>query len=180
MGQIRVAPATADTWPHLRGLFGRSGADNGCWCQYWLLGAEYHRRDRSRNRDDLEAQVRTGGVGFLAYRDDTAVGWARVTPRHELDWLTSRFRLDEADDPLAVACFYIARSERGTGIMTALLEAAVAHARSAGVSLEVYPIDDAVQGATRNRFSGVLPAFIRAGFVEVDRLSADRALVRAV
>src|SRR6478736_8279201 len=86
-----VEPVDADRWPDLAALFGPAGADNGCWCQYWLIGAEYHRRDRADNRRDLEAQARAEDAGLLAYRDGLPVGWARLTPRSELAWLTSRF-----------------------------------------------------------------------------------------
>jgi hypothetical protein len=44
--------------------------------------------------------------------------------------------------------------------------------------LEAYPIDPTVDGATRNRFPGVLRPFLRAGFTEVSRLTKERAVVR--
>src|SRR3954452_23670369 len=88
---IEVREATADAWPDVEQLFGRAGASNGCWCQYWLLGADYTRRDRTRNQTDLQTQVHLGGAALVAYRHGEPVGWTRFTPRTELDWLLNRF-----------------------------------------------------------------------------------------
>lgn len=44
--------------------------------------------------------------------------------------------------------------------------------------LEAHPIDPTVDGATRNRFPGVLEPFLQAGFTEVSRLTKQRAVVR--
>jgi hypothetical protein len=37
---IEVMTADAYTWHDGEQLFGRAGASNGCWCQYWMLGAD--------------------------------------------------------------------------------------------------------------------------------------------
>src|SRR6476646_4370093 len=79
---IEVVHAGADTWPDIERLFGRAGASNGCWCQYWILGAEYARRDRSQNRRDLAGQIRGGGAGLVAHRDGEAVGWGPLHTPH--------------------------------------------------------------------------------------------------
>jgi hypothetical protein len=44
--QLTVRPLTPDLWPALEGLFGKGGASNGCWCMYWRIGSEYHKRER--------------------------------------------------------------------------------------------------------------------------------------
>jgi GNAT superfamily N-acetyltransferase len=180
---IFVERASGERWEDLCGLFGRAGASNGCWCQYWLLGADYHRRDRTINKDSLRrecAHGRAPGPGLIAYRDRHAVGWARLSPRSELGWLNQRFagRLPDSDDPWSLSCFYVPNRYRGAGVMTALISAAVTAAREAGVTIEAYPVDSTIEGATRNRFTGVLDPFLRAGFIELVRLTPDRALVR--
>jgi len=45
-------------------------------------------------------------------------------------------------------------------------------------ALEAYPVDDAVAGATTNRFTGALAAFLGAGFVELARRSPARPVLR--
>jgi hypothetical protein len=62
--------------------------------------------------------------------------------------------------------------------MTALISAATKVARRESLTLEAYPVDPTVDKATRNRFTGVLEPFLRAGFTEVQWLSTDRAVVR--
>ena len=170
----------ADSWDDVERLFGRAGASNGCWCQYWLLGPDYHRRDRALNRRDLAAQVRRGAAGLLAYRDDAPVGWARFTPRSELAWLTQRFpRYDFGPgDPWVVSCFFVATRARGTAVSQSLVSFAARWSETHQTTVEAYPIDPNAPGATRNRFPGVLPAFLAAGFTEVGRLAKDRAVVR--
>src|SRR6266704_57369 len=48
--KITIRPLTPSLWPDLEALFGRSGASNGCWCMYWRIGPEYHKRPREKNR----------------------------------------------------------------------------------------------------------------------------------
>lgn len=181
---IRVERADGDRWDDLCRLFGRAGASNGCWCQYWILGPGYNRRDRSLNKDALARECAHGGAttpGLIAYTDDgRAVGWARLSPRSQLGWLNERFvgRLPVDDDLCSLSCFYVPNRECGAGVMTALIAAATKVARREGVTLEAYPVDPAADKATRNRFTGVLGPFLRAGFTEVQRLSPDRAVVR--
>ncbi len=180
---IRVERADGERWGDLSQLFGRAGASNGCWCQYWLLGPGYCRRDRALNQDALRHECVSApklAPGLIAYRDERAVGWARVCPRSRLSWLNRRFagHLPDGDDTWSLSCFYVPGRERGVGVMTALIFAATKVARREGLTLEAYPVDSAVETATRNRFTGVLQPFLRAGFTEVQRLSTDRALVR--
>ena len=179
MSEILIEPVDSHRWSDLETLFGRAGADNGCWCQYWLLGADYHRRDRAENRHDLESQADNGRAGLLAYRDGRPVGWARLTPRTELTWLTSRYSTFEfrPDDAWSLPCFFIARSARGSGVMSALIRSAADWGRARDVPIEAYPIDVAAPGATRNRFTGVLPVFLDEGFAVAGRLAEDRVVV---
>ena len=55
-----VRPLTPDLWPALEDLFGKGGASNGCWCMYWRLGPEYHKRPREKNRSALRSIVQHG------------------------------------------------------------------------------------------------------------------------
>lgn len=132
--ELSIVRASESRWDELCNLFGRAGADNGCWCQYWLLGSEYHRRDRNRNAKDLESsdsRTPRGVVGF---------------------------------EPLSLACFFIHRKARDEGVMAALIAGAKEEGRKRKKPVEIYPIDPTVPGATRNRFPGVLAPFRDAGF----------------
>ena len=180
MASVAVRPVARESWGDVETLFGRGGAANGCWCQYWLIGAGYHKHDRDQNKAALRRQIDGGSAGLLAWMDDVPAGWARFTPRSELGWLTARFRdfAFRADAPWALPCFFIPRRHRGQGVMRSLISFAAGWADERSVAVEAYPVDPAHPSATRNRFTGVLPAFLEAGFVEVGRLAPDRAVMR--
>ena len=79
-----------------------------------------------------------------------------------------------------MVCFWIPRSERGRGVATELLQAAVERARQRGAKvLEAYPVD-ASRGRhlAANLFTGTLAMFQRAGFQEVDRPRGAQLVVR--
>jgi len=183
MDVLAVRPVTRESWPALVDLFGLGGASNGCWCMYWIVGAEYHKRPRSKNKEQLRSSVMSGPApGLLAFDDaGTALGWCRLNPREGLQWLNRKRELAPVDDlPVwSLSCFYVRSSFRGAGVMTALINGAVDHARNAGASaLESYPIDTQVEGATRNVFPGTASAFTRAGFTVVARRAVDRPIMR--
>ena len=174
---------TPELWPALADLFGPSGASNGCWCMYWLLGPEYHKRPRARNKRQLQSSVANGPPPGLLALDESGrtVGWCRLTPRDELAWLATKRDLAPVDDLAvwAVPCFYVRRASRGTGVLTALVDGAVDYARASGApAVEGYPVDTGVPGATRNLFPGTVSAFARAGFTEIARRAADRPIMR--
>lgn len=178
---VAVKPVTAELWPALLDLFGRGGASNGCWCMYWILGPDYHRRSRELNRRALEHAATDGPPPGLVALDETekALGWCRLTPRAELPWLNQR--VTEVDDlPVwSVPCFYVRRSARGLGVMTALIEGALAHASASGApAVEAYPVDTSVPGSTRNVFTGTVEVFEKAGFTVVARPQASRPIMR--
>ena len=179
-----VRPVTRDDWTALERLFGRAGASNGCWCQYWLLGTEYHQRDRQLNRTALRVEIETSdglAPGVVAISPEgEIVGWCRVTKRSQLPYVERRFgrRLSDGDDVWSLPCFFIARTWRGRGVMNRLVEAAAEMVSARGGVAEGYPIDTSKPGASRNRFPGTEAAFAAAGFVEVGRLSVAQVVVR--
>ncbi len=177
-----VRALTADSWPALEDLFGKAGASNGCWCMYWRIGPRYRSRPRSSNRSDLlELAAALRPPGLLAFDGDLAVGWCSVAPRADFEWLERTRYLRPPDDlPVwSVPCFYVRRAYRGSGVMEALIVAAVAAAATAGApALEAYPVDTTVPGHTGNLFPGVAAAFTWYGFEEVARHKPDRPVLR--
>lgn len=183
MAEHVIRPLTCETWDALTGLFGRAGASNGCWCQYWRLGPRYHDRPRELNREELESEVRRAnpGPGLVAFDGAAAIGWCRVGPRAGLPWLDRARGLGAVDGVAvwSVPCFFVGRAHRGRGVAGELIEAAVAFARDAGAPLlEAYPIDTTVPSHSRNTFSGVAETFLAHGFTEVARRRPDRPIVR--
>jgi len=177
-----IRPLTPDLWPALEDLFGKGGASNGCWCMYWRIGSEYHRRDRAENRSALHEIVKRGPPpGLLAFDGERAVGWCQLTPREDLHWLErARFFQRVDDEPVwAISCFYVRRGYRKRGVMSALIaEALRAAKRAHAPAVEAYPVDTTCSGATSNVFTGTMAAFERAGFRTVAIRQESRPILR--
>lgn len=186
MGRKRLAihPLTPSRWRDLEKLFGQRGACGGCWCMWWrLAGRDFSRGKGAGNRTEFRRLVAMGPPpGLLAYVDGEPVGWCAFAPREQYARLKRSRVLKPIDDRPAwsVTCFYVARPHRGRGVTVRLLRAAAAHARKRGARiLEGYPTD------TRGRrsadvwvYTGLLPAFRKAGFQEVARCSRSRPIMR--
>lgn len=188
---VTVHPLTAERWPDLERLFGPQGAYSSCWCTWWRQAASAFdagcHNGGAGNRALLHSLAEAGDEpGLIAYRGGQPIGWVSVSPRPEFGRIL-RSRLvgpapDEAADPgtWAVVCFWMPRSERGRGLATALLQAAIAHARARGARfLEAYPAD--ARGEHRPSsalFTGPLSMYLSAGFREIERRSPNRPIVR--
>jgi GNAT superfamily N-acetyltransferase len=181
---LRFQPLTPRNWPDLVRLFGARGACGGCWCMYWRRSApEYEAGKGDGNRRALRRlAAATPSPGILAYRGDRAVGWCAVAPREATPRLNRSRVLAAVDDtPVwSITCLYVERDSRGQGVSVALLEAAVAHARRQGARMvEGYPIDTRGQRQPAAFvWTGLAPAFRRAGFDEVARRSRTRPIMR--
>lgn len=179
---LTITPLTTAQWPALADLFGPSGASNGCWCMYWRIGPDYYKRPREDNKRDLERLAASArSPGLVAFDGEQAVGWCEVAPRADLPWLARARHLQPVDDlPVwSVPCFYIRRTHRRRGVTSALIQAAVGVAATAGApALEAYPVDTEVPGHTGNLYTGLASAFARHGFEEVARRKPDRPIMR--
>ena len=178
-----VRPLTPALWPHLEELFGPTGACNGCWCMYWRIGSAYTKRPREENKVAFRTIVKKGPPpGLLAFAGDLAVGWAQVTPRAALVRL-GRGRYTQAVDDVpvwSVSCFYVRKGWRGKGVMSALIDAAVAHARKAKApALEAYPMKlDGEKKSNATVYTGTASAFAKAGFRVVATPAEHRPIMR--
>jgi GNAT superfamily N-acetyltransferase len=183
VSEIEVQPVTPDRWDDLVRLAGERGFWSGCWCMWWrLTNQEAEGQSEAHARTALQRLVDEGREpGLLAYRDGEPVGWVSVAPRGEYRRVERTRKLVPVDQrpAWAVVCFYVPRERRRTGVVAALLDAAVDHARARGAELlEGYPVDPAATKATgARRGTGPLATFERAGFVEVAR-RGGRPLVR--
>ncbi len=183
---LQVQPLKPERWADLERLFGPRGASGGCWCMWWRLDCrEFARQKGEGNRQALRTLVEGGEVpGLLAFVGDEPAGWCALAPRERYPRLERSRPLARVDArPVwSVTCFFVARPFRRHGVMGALLEAAKEYARACGAALlEAYPIDPAVRSTSAAQaYMGLLPVFLRAGFVEVTRRVPARPLVRCV
>ena len=180
--KLTIRALTPSLWPALEALFGKGGASNGCWCMYWRIGPEYHKRPPEKNKNALHRIVEQGPPpGLLAFDGERAIGWCQLTSRKDLIWLNRKPALQPVDDvPVwAVSCFYIRRGYRRRGVMAALIvEALKAAKRANAPALEACPVDTAVPGSTSNVFTGTASTFMRLGFRTVARRQPSRPIMR--
>jgi GNAT superfamily N-acetyltransferase len=179
-------PATQDRWPHLEELFGERGACGGCWCMAWRkTSAEFQRDKGAGNRKSLRALLKTSPPpGILAYSDGKAVGWCAVAPRPQYVFLEKSRVLRPLDEaPVwSVSCFFVEKKFRRKGLSVELLMAATQFVKEQGGSiLEGYPVLSS-KGKMPDIFvwTGLLSAFLKAGFEEMPRWSENRPIVRYV
>jgi GNAT superfamily N-acetyltransferase len=182
--QLLFAPITPDRWPDLENLFGPKGACGGCWCMYWRLSRkEFDAQKGEINRLALRTLIEQGITpGILAYFNDKAVGWCGMGPRDQFPTLGRSRILKPVDDlqVWSINCFYISRPFRKKGITIKLIEAAVAYAHHEGAAvIEAYPVDPkGTMAPDVFVYTGLLSAFLQAGFQEVARRSDTRPVMR--
>jgi GNAT superfamily N-acetyltransferase len=180
--KITIRPLTPSLWPDLEALFGRNGASNGCWCMYWRIGPEYHKRPREKNRIAFRKIVKHGPPpGLVAFDGERAVGWCQLTPREDLRWLNRKPTLEAVDHtPVwSISCFYVRRGYRRKGVMSSLIVKALKAAKRAhSPALEAYPVDTSLPGSTANVFTGTASTFRRLGFRTFARRQPSRPIMR--
>ena len=196
MAELDVRPVTRDRWDDLLALFGDRGAYSGCWCMWFRVrNAVWQRNGNAGNRKQMHAIVADDRVpGMLGYRDGVPVGWVSVAPRTEFERIVGeagdadakRAGAEAAADTAAeagvapvwsIVCFYIDRRERGKGVATSLLRAAIDHARANGArTLEAYPIEPGGQVDNASAFTGLRSMFEAAGFRETGRFDRWRSV----
>jgi GNAT superfamily N-acetyltransferase len=182
--KLRFEALTAERWLDLEHLFGARGACGGCWCMAWRKSRSEFVRDKGEaNRASLKALADTGAEpGIVAYDGDVPVGWCAVAPRQAYVALERSRVLRPVDDvPVwSVSCLFVARGYRTRGVSVELLRAAVAFAGARGArAVEGYPVEPK-KGRMPDVFvwTGLLNAFLRAGFHEMPRWSANRPIMR--
>jgi GNAT superfamily N-acetyltransferase len=191
---ISIVPANQASCDDLQAIFGTRGAGSRCQCQRYKLRPKEsfgsfpteERRHRLRQQTDCGHPEADTTSGLVAYLDGEPVGWCAVEPRPAYIGLLRVFRVpwdgrdeDKTDEGVwAVTCFFTRAGSRGRGVSRALASAAVAFARSRGArSLEGYPM------VTKDVISeelhvGTVATLADAGFVEVNRPSKRRVVMR--
>jgi len=183
--KFRFEPLTPGRWDDFAALFGPRGAVGGCWCMWWRVKkrSDWDRVKGAANKRAFKGIVQRGAEpGVLGYHEGRAVGWCAVAPREDYPPLErSRVAARVDDKPVwSVTCLFIHKDYRRQGLSVALLKAAAEFVRDRGGTLiEGYPVipkKDDMPGVFA--FTGLYPAFVRAGFKEVARRSETRAVMR--
>jgi len=183
---LAIHPLTPERWEDFERLFGPRGACGGCWCMTpRLTRAEYERGKGEGHRRAMKAIVTGGEVpGVLGYRGGVAVAWCAVGPRAAYSQLARSRILKPVDDqPVwSIVCLFVAKDHRGGGVSTAMIEGAVAYARSRGARIvEAYPVEPRKSPMPAVfAYTGIASSYLAAAFEEVARRSETRPIVRRV
>jgi GNAT superfamily N-acetyltransferase len=185
MPQLTFHPLTPDRWDDLERLFGPDrGADSGCWCMFWRLRrSEFHALGKTKRKAAFRKLVKAGApLGILAYEGPRPVGWCAVAPRVATPALERSPVCKPVDEqPVwSITCFFVDPKARRDGVMAALIEAAVKHARQHGAKIvEAYPRDP---GGARidsaSGYVGLVEPFLEQGFQEIARRTPKRPFLR--
>ena len=170
MENPRIVPLTSDYWRDLEKLFGPRGACNDCWCMFWRLrGKAWSQRPAQSRQRGLKKLVDTGNPpGLIAYADGEPAGWVSLAPREDYPRLEHSRALKRIDaQPVwSVVCFFVAKPYRQSGMMSALLRAAIDYARDHGARiLEGYPIEVKEKLTGDGGYTGVASTYRKMGFV---------------
>ena len=177
-------PATADRWADLAALFGERGACGGCWCMFWRLPRkDFEAGKGDPNRRALQRLVRQGEEpGLLGYLGQEPVAWCAAAPRSAYVQLERSRVLKPVDDaPVwSISCLFVKRAFRRRGISFKMLRAAVEFAAARGATIvEGYPVEPTTDRAPDAFvWTGLLAAYLAAGFTEVARRSPTRPIMR--
>lgn len=174
---MRFAEVDRETWPDLVKLFEARGGPSYCWCMaFRATPEEVKRGDRRSRKAQLERRVDAGvPVGILGYEGDEPVAWCSIAPRETFRPLGGP-EARPKERVWSITCFFVARPARRPGVTGELIAAAAKVARTHGATtLEAYPVDP---DSPSYRHMGKVPAFEKAGFVEVGRAGTRRHVMR--
>jgi GNAT superfamily N-acetyltransferase len=144
---VDIRPATAARFGDVATMLGpKNPGSSVCWCLSHRLDSKTNRELVGRARGEYVRRLcgRKVAPGVLAYEDGEVAGWAALAPRSELPFARSR-KIPHVDDlPVwSVWCIRVRPGHRGRGISYALLDGAVAYARSQRApAVEGYPVDN--------------------------------------
>ena len=169
---IEVRPATTARFDDVATMLGPKNPDSSvCWFLSHRLDSKTNRALVGRARGEYVRKLcgRPVAPGVLAYEDREVVGWAAVAPRSELPFARST-KIPHVDQlPVwSVWCIRVRPGHRGKGISRALLDGAVAPARSAGApAIEGYPVDNRGKKVDPTMaYVGTRKLFEDAGFIK--------------
>lgn len=182
--KLQTRELKKNNWNDLEALFGERGAVGGCWCMWWRISrSDYEKQKGAGNKKSFKQIVNKGRMpGLLAYHKKQPVGWCSIEPRENFPVLDRSRVLKKVDERSvwSIVCFFIHKDFRDKGVSIELIKAAVNHARKKGVEIvEGYPHEpENKEMPDVFAHTGIYSAFKQAGFVEVERRSASRPIMR--
>lgn len=186
-GALTVRELHPETWDDFEQVLGQNGGARGCWCMHWRLSiAEWMEGKGEGNKRAMKQLAsRDRPPGVLVYDGDQPVAWCALGPRASFPRLERSPLLANIDDEpvCAIACIFVHRKHRGSGLLSRILDAVCDYAATAGYRIaEGYPIEPRPgrRAGSDTAMTGIASAFLAAGFTEVTRPRRDRPIMRRV
>ncbi|GAA4507127.1 MULTISPECIES: GNAT family N-acetyltransferase [Nonomuraea] len=184
-GSLTVEELSKKTWNDFETVLGDNGGARGCWCMHWRLSiAEWTEGKGEGNKKAMSRLAQRKPVpGVIVYDDGAPVAWCSLGPRSAFPRLERSPLLSSVDDEpvCALACVFVHKKHRGSGLLPGILEAVCAYAASEGyTTAEGYPVEppEGKRAGSDTAMTGIASAFLKAGFAEVARPRKDRPIMR--
>jgi GNAT superfamily N-acetyltransferase len=177
VARLSFRPVTTANQDDFIALFQRPGWQKQCWCMVWRATPEEGRGTppavrRGQMLDRIEAGT---PVGLIGYAGAEPVAWVSIAPKATYRRLGGPDAA-EGERIWSLACMFIRRDHRGAGLAHELIAAAVAEARRRNATaVEAYPVEP---DSPTYGYMGFIPAFERAGFIEVGCVGKRRHVMR--
>ncbi|HEX6012717.1 MAG TPA: GNAT family N-acetyltransferase [Geminicoccaceae bacterium] len=173
MGGLVFRPVTKRTKNDFVPLFDRPGWQKQCWCMVWRATSEEGSgASGAVRRRQMLGRIDDGTpIGLLGYDDGEPVAWVSIAPKDTYRRLGGPEPAD-GEKVWSLACMFVRRDYRGKGLAHELIAAAVKQAKKRGATMvEAYPVDPE---SPSYGYMGFVPAFQRAGFVEIGMAGSRR------
>ena len=182
----RIAALEESTWTAYSALIeANNGVFGGCWCMgFHEEGTGGKNTSAETNRDRKLERVRCGTAhAALVFDGDDCVGWCQFGAPQEVPRIKSRANYDKANvaaPDWRIACCFVGKGHRRSGVFTAALEGALdLIARLGGGVVEGYPeVSDGVPAGFM--FNGALSTYERLGFTRDRMIGKHRWVVTKV
>ena len=179
----RLTPARVEDYlyffDHERGpVFADNPEWASCYCHYYEVAPAIHwpSLDGNANRAAMRERIVSGEMeGFLAYVDQSVVGWVNAQPYHKLRHACARLRIPAPSLPVppheaaAIVCFVVAPGWRRKGVARALLHGALHDLFARGIRLvDAFPWKAGPdETAPVDHYHGTLSMFVAADFAPI-------------
>lgn len=142
-----------------------------CFCRFYHLtcsAEEWRTRTLETNRSEALSEIAAGNMrGYLAFEDETCVGWCNANDLLNFPRLYPDFEeLAGGKRVGCTICYVIHPAHRGRGLARQLLARAVEDFQKSGYhAVLALPAD--APGVEQRRYRGTLRMYLEAGFTQL-------------
>lgn len=137
-----------------------------CYCYSFHFTGRNEEWNKEQNRIAVSELIKNGGMtGYLAFLDNTPIGWCNVNNRNKYQRLSMCYDLDidPKDKAASVVCFIVSPQYRRKGIARKMLEQIINDYSKLGYDyLEAYP--EATQTSSEKNYKGPMRLYTKLGF----------------